>query len=304
VPADEIPAVVAALPSPEADPDRWLTLARAYHRLTVGLGATPDRDDDGDADADADEVVAGPAPDGRGPWGAWPALPPSWGPGWEWFHVHLFLAAVPLVVYRHAARGIDPAITWATLANIGRNVAIHRAKHGQPGLDAPYWLVLQVRDALFQVGRLQYRRARATWTTAGAPFAVGAPVLDLHIPPTGPLPPGDIDRSFAAARRFFADHFPADDSAVGVCTSWLLDPQLLADLPAHSNIVRFQRRFRLDEDWSLTDDSSIVEFVFRRPGSTPVDELPRGTTLERAVVDHLRSGGHWTMRRGWCDIPG
>jgi GNAT-like C-terminal domain/N-acyltransferase N-terminal domain len=274
VPAGEIKAIVATLPSPAGDPDRWWVLERAYHRLT-----------------------AGPLD------GAWPPLPASLGPGWEWFHVHLFLAAVPGVVRRQAARGIDPEITWATLANIGRNVAIHRAKHGRPGVDAPYWLVLPVRDALFHIGRLQYRRARAAWTTPAAPFAPGDPVLDLHIPPTGPLIPGEVDQSLAAARRFFGRHFPADDSDIGVCTSWLLDPQLLTHLPDESNIVRFQRRFRLDGDWSLADDASTVEFVFRRPGDTPVAALPRRTTLERAVADHLQAGGHWTLRRGWCAVP-
>jgi hypothetical protein len=293
VPAGEIPAIVATLPSPAGDPDRWWVLARAYHRLTAGL----------DEGTGADPAVAGPSPDGRGPYGAWPPLPASLGPGWEWFHVHLFLAAVPGVVRRQAAGGIDPEITWATLANIGRNVAIHRAKHGRPGLDAPYWLVLPVRDTLFHIGRMQYRRARAAWTTPAAPFAAGDPVLDLHIPPTGPLIPGEVDRSLAEARRFFGRHFPADDSDVGVCTSWLLDPQLLTYLPDESNIVRFQRRFRLDGDWSLADDASTMEFVFRRPGDTPVAALPRRTTLERAVADHLRAGGHWTLRRGWCAVP-
>jgi hypothetical protein len=290
VPARDIPAIVATLPSPTGDPDRWWVLERAHHRLTAGLG-------DGDEGAVADR----PAPDGRGPWGAWPPVPASLGPGWEWFHVHLYLAAVPDALRVHEAHGVDADVSWATLHNVGRNVAIHRELHGSAGLHAPYWLVLHVRGALFQVGRLQYRRARAGWSTPDTPFATGDPVLDLHIPPTGPLAPGAVDRSFAAARAFFGRHFPADDSAWGVCVSWLLDPELRAYLPDGSNIIAFQRRFRLD-DWSLTDDDSIVEFVFRR-GATPVDDLPRRTTLERAVVDHLRSGGHWQARRGWCAVP-
>ncbi|HEX6418835.1 MAG TPA: acyltransferase domain-containing protein [Acidimicrobiales bacterium] len=291
VPGGEIPAIVATLPSPGTDPDRWWVLERAYHRLTAGLAGAGD-----------DPAEVAPAPDGRGPWGVWPALPASLGPGWEWFHVHLHLAALPGVLRRHAALGIDPAVTWATLGNLGRNVAIHRAMHGGPGLHAPWWLVLHVRGALFEVGRLQYRRARAGWSVAGAPFAVGDPVLDLHIPPTGPLAPVAVDASFLAARALFARHFPADDSPAGVCASWLLDPQLRVYLPDDANILRFQQRFQLDDGWSLPADDTIVEFVFRHTG-TPLDALPRHTTLERAVVDHLRDGGHWETRRGWCAVP-
>src|SRR5690606_262128 len=141
-------------------------------------------------------------------------------------------------------------VTWATLGNLGRNVAIHREMHGRPGLHAPWWLVLHVRGALFEIGRLQYRRARADWSLAGAPFVEGDPVLDLHIPPTGPLAPSAVDASFLAARAFFGRHFPADDSPAGVCASWLLDPQLRVHLPEDSNILRFQQRFQIDEGWA------------------------------------------------------
>lgn len=291
VPGNDVRAIVAALPSPDGDPDRWWVLERAYHRLTAGLAEGRD-----------DAATAGPAADGRGPWGDWPVPPPSLGPGWEWFHVHLHLAAVPDVIRWHRAHGIPAEVTWATLGNLGRNVPLHRQLHGGPGLHAPGWLVLHARGALFELGRLQYRRARATWTLPGAPFATGDPVLDVHIPPTGPLAPAAVDWSFRAARTFFGRHFPDDDSGSGVCTSWLLDPQLGAYLPDDSNILRFQQRFQLDDGWSWPGDDSIVEFVFRRMGA-PVDALPRRTTLERAVVDHIRDGGHWQTRRGWCAVP-
>jgi GNAT-like C-terminal domain/N-acyltransferase N-terminal domain len=286
VPAGELPDIVATLPSPEADPDRWWAHERAYHRLTAGLGA-------------GDRPV--PAPDGRGPWGPWPPLPATLGPGWQWFYVHLFLAAVPGALRLHEAWGVDPAVSRATFRNIGRNVALHRELHGTPGLHAPGWLVLNVRGALFHLGRLQFLRGRAGWTTLGAPFAAGDPVLDLHIPPTGPLTPEAVDGSFSLARAFFGKHFPADDSRWGVCTSWLLDPQLRRYLPGDSNIIRFQRRFRLDSDLELPGDESIIEFVFRRV-DTPLNELPRRTSLHRAVIDHLDNGGRWRMRRGWCDV--
>jgi hypothetical protein len=42
----------------------------------------------------------------------------------------------------------------------------------------------------------------------------------------------------------------------------------------------------------------MVEFIFNRPLSD-LDSLPRDTTLQRAVVDHIRSGRVWTFRTGW-----
>ena len=274
---------MAAAPTPEGDPDRWWALERAWWRLTGGT---------------SHDERAAPAADGRGPWGGWPVPPAALGPGWEWFHVHLYAAAVPSVEALHAEWGIEPEVTAATVANIGRNVGIYRQTHGRPGLNAPWWLVLGIRGALVHVERLQFRRARADWSLPGAPFAVGEPVLDLHIPPTGPLTPAAVDRSLAGARTLFGRVFPEDDSDWAVCGSWLLDPQLRDYLPPDSNIVRFQQRFHLDPDWSFPGDDSIIEFVYRRL-HTPVDALDPHTTLEHAVVDHIRSGRHWQLRRGW-----
>jgi GNAT-like C-terminal domain/N-acyltransferase N-terminal domain len=274
---------VATAPTPGGDPDRWWTLERAWWRLTGGTSR--------------DEMAA-PAADGRGPWGRWPVPPADLGPGWEWFHVHLFAAAVPAVEALHASWGIEPEMTAATVANIGRNVGIHRQMRGTAGLHSPEWLTLGVRGALVHVERLQFRRARAHWSRPDALFAEGDPVLDLHIPPTGPLSPAAVDRSLAGARALFGRVFPEDDSDWAVCGSWLLDPQLRDYLPPDSNIVRFQQRFHLDPDWSLPGDDSIIEFVFRRL-QTPVDALDPHTTLEHAVVDLIRSGHHWQLRRGW-----
>jgi GNAT-like C-terminal domain len=77
----------------------------------------------------------------------------------------------------------------------------------------------------------------------------------------------------------------------------LLDPQLREYLPGSSNIVRFQQRFTLG-DHEHDADTSIVQFVF---GPTPanLDELPQRSSLERAVVGHLKAGRHWKGRSGW-----
>ncbi len=85
---------------------------------------------------------------------------------------------------------------------------------------------------------------------------------------------------------------------MAVCRSWLLDPQLRRYLPADSNIVRFQERFRIVHEETRADDGLPVGFVFGDPG-LPVADLPRRTAVERAVGDHLRAGGHWYGGHGW-----
>jgi type II secretory pathway pseudopilin PulG len=128
----------------------------------------------------------------------------------------------------------------------------------------------------------------------------GGTAIDLHIPEAGPLTPQAVDASFDEARAFFPRHFPDEPYTAFACGSWLLDPQLLEYLPEDSNVVQFQRRFELEpyaEPEGLNCDVDVLRFAFRTL-TTPLDQLPRRTVLERAIADHLKAGRHWQLRSG------
>ncbi|MBL1084849.1 DUF5596 domain-containing protein [Streptomyces actinomycinicus] len=221
------------------------------------------------------------------------------------FPVYVFLAALPHTRAHHRARGIPAEISRRTLADLGRHIAVHRRRHGRTGVQARRWLVRHFRGELYQLGRLQFERARLEQRTApllraaGLDAAPGTPCLNLHIPDYhGPLTPTASDRSLAMARAFFPLHFPEERPVAVLCHSWLLDTQLRRYLPAGSNILRFQERFRIARDGAEPADTEPVQFVFGDP-DLPVAQLPRRTTVERAIGDHLRAGGHWYVGHGW-----
>jgi hypothetical protein len=64
--------------------------------------------------------------------------------------------------------------------------------------------------------------------------------------------------------------------------------------------MRFQRRFTLVAT-SQDGDADVLRFVFHRIAPL-IDELPQRTTLERAIVAHLRAGKHWRNRTGWLAL--
>jgi hypothetical protein len=234
-----------------------------------------------------------------------PAFPESTGALGRTFPVFVFIAAMPYVRAYHQERGVPEAVSRRTLADLGRHMAVHRRRFGTSGLLAPWWIALHFHGELYQLGRLQFQRARLggrtgeAAATASLDTGPGELCLSLHIADfRGPLSPEACDQSLDLAREFFARHYPDERYAVAVCRSWLLDPQLKRYLPADSNIVRYQERFHLAYEETKADDKSPVGFVFGDP-DLPVEELPRRTRVERAVGDHLRAGGHWYGGHGW-----
>jgi GNAT-like C-terminal domain/N-acyltransferase N-terminal domain len=273
--------LTGAWPSPERTPEVWWLLERCHRCIVRDLGGTSPLDQ-------------------------WPPLPRSLGALGRFFYAYVLLAAIPDTRRWHRQRDIPDDVSWATLADLGRHLAIRRRIHGEGGLDTPTWLRSHFRGALYQLGRLQFCRSQipyqpATLERLGVRFRHGDPALELHIPEAGPLTPDACDHSLRWARDFFARHFPAERYQVAICTSWLLDDQLAAYLGPEANIVRFQRRFRLLPGSVGDGDDDVLMFVFRR-AAPALHELPQRTSLERAIVGHLRAGYHWRIRAGWLDL--
>jgi hypothetical protein len=266
--------ILAAWPSPDADPQMWDSLERAYVTLVKDLGGFEPLD------------LPGPSVETT--------------PLGRYFFVYVCLAALADVRRLHARRGIPDDISWATLADLGRNLKRDRRLLGDGGLRTSRWLTLHFRGSIYELGRLQFNRMRIRAAHVADAFPDGAAALGVHIPESGPLTPRACDESFASAQPFFARHFPETPTRLGICTSWLLDPQLADYLGPESNIMRFQRRFELVGE-GFDGDADVLRFVFHRIAPS-IEELPQRTTLERAIVAHLRAGKHWRNRVGWLEL--
>lgn len=193
-------------------------------------------------------------------------------------------------------RGIAAELGWAALSDLGQQVWVHRQTYGEFGLHTEGWLRLVWSGALYWLGRLQFNLQR------DRPHRPTEWVLSTHIPQTGPLTPQAVDASFAEATRFFARHFADYPTTDLHCCSWLLDPQLVAALPAMSNIAQFGRRWRLYGE-PMAGNEDALFFTFHRRGDVDLQALPRDTTLQRVIIDHLRAGGQWQLWHGRCPQP-
>lgn len=236
----------------------------------------------------------------------WPALPRELGAQGRHLYVWAFLVATPLVRRVHTERGIDDEVSWTSLSLTGA-LARHREVTGESGIGliGQWSIPLRFRGADYAMGRHEFTRARMS---LGGGAEEGGHVLMVHVPPAGRLDEQSSTESLDRARDFFPRHYPEEPVAAFTCVSWLLDPQLAEYLPHDSNILRFQRRFRLlphlPSDDQFAGDRQLLAFTFNRPApegglsDEVLDGLPQETTFQRAYVTHLRAGRHWHSRTG------
>jgi hypothetical protein len=201
--------------------------------------------------------------------------------------------------------GLAPNLVAATMRDVGRMLQRNRVWFGSPGLgdELAGWLPRHLIGSILEIGRLQHERCTpglrtSAWFLAeGADWSPGELGVNLHIPEAGPLEPGAVRESLRAGRTVMRRRFPDQRLRVRYCISWLLDPQLLEYLPETSNIVQFQRMFRIGPAKDDDGDSSVRKFVFGNPAG-PVESLPQRSSLERAAVAHWRAGRHWRVHVG------
>ena len=216
------------------------------------------------------------------------------------FYAVVLVSLVPQAEVRYRTRGIPQGIIDGTLWDIGQQVDVHRRIHGRWGISATSWLAHHVQARIAHLGRLQFT-LDTHWFEPAAGLGVhqGDAVLGVHIPDDGPFPTEACEDSFARAADFFPTHHPEFDWRGFTCVSWLLDPELAQRLPEDSNIVAFQRRFTRQDGFRHECDDAVT-FTFRTTDTDP-DRLPRETSLQRAIVDHLRAGGAWAVCAGSID---
>ncbi|WP_193104837.1 acyltransferase domain-containing protein [Brachybacterium sp. FME24] len=196
----------------------------------------------------------------------------------------------------HEARGLSVEQSWEVLADLGQQMRVHRLSSGRLGLHQLGWMALNWCGRLVHLGRLQFDLHRTGTGTGQERWVVGT-----HIPARGPLTPTAVEDSFVRATEYFTTHFadldadrPEGAARFGhefLCDSWLMNPVLVQELGAGSNIGAFVDRWEILSTTPGADGAAF--FVFHRRPPYDAAALPRTTRLERTVAERLADGRGW-----------
>ncbi len=197
--------------------------------------------------------------------------------------------------------GISENIYMATMKCFTRFIDESYVKNGAYIFDRGWWTVRQISVKLFRIGELEYELIN--WNNE--------PAISMHIPSDSDLSSAKCAESLKLARDFMAKYFPDFSNSKYICDSWLLSPALNELLPNTSNIIGFQKMFKIIE--TKPDLMGFVEWVFKKDTSEIVrtepdemgitkmvyqkkdinfDEMPEDTSLQKKMKVYLKAGGN------------
>jgi len=185
--------------------------------------------------------------------------------------------------------GISEEIYVASMAAFSRFVREHLESYGCYGFDRGSWTPRQVSSRLFRIGQLEYEL-----TTLDA-----EPVVSLHIPTDVDLRPEILQPSVKEGLEELYRIFPEYEGKTVYCHSWLLSPQLKDFLPEHSNILRFQAMFDMEQEG--IPGNGVLLWVFKNP-KLPAEEYPENTSLQRKLKQFFLNGGQFLEGKGYLRI--
>lgn len=190
-------------------------------------------------------------------------------------------------------RNIPEDILLASLTEVRRYaVEYNKITNGEKiGIKQINWIGKIMCGTIFRLGRLEFEMRHCLRSSEKHGIKEGDPVLAVHIPDNGgPMTEEACSEAYALSKEFFAKYYPEFNYKCYTCSSWLLDKTLKGFLKPDSNIVKFMDSFDIDDKVKESYDALTYLFV-RGTTVDDVKNLTPKTSLQKAVVEHIKNGG-------------
>ena len=140
-------------------------------------------------------------------------------------------------------------------------------------------------------GRVQSEKATLSLDKWQRVLGLGDLVLQLHFPHGADIAPDSVEQSFRAAIEFFRRYYRDEKPVAFISESWVFSPILESLIGPESKAVRLQKELYIASE---PPGGGGFSFIF------PEDEFrletaTQKTRLQRAIVNHLNSGGKWRI---------
>ncbi len=213
---------------------------------------------------------------------------------YESFYFYFLMRSSEQLLEKYKEKGIVEEYFWD--ASVDLRCKLRESKDTDGIYAAKYidWHTAFFKLTRFALGRFQYEiipYINEAYEKNGLTVRHGEPVLNIHIPASGPLTREARFDSYTKAFRFFTSRYQGSFSAFipCVCRTWLLFPEHLTMLPELSNILSFMSDFDIIDSKKF-EDFPHASWIFGSSANLPPDQLPCDSSLRRAYIERLRRG--------------
>ena len=182
---------------------------------------------------------------------------------------------------------IPRQLMWDTLEDLRYKLLECYQRYGIWGTFVPHWFQRFYVLQCFKLGRLEYEKIDFKWDVPEIPN--GTPVINIHIPSSGPLRKSEVEDSITLACQFYKDSF--DGLIPFVCNSWMLYPPMAKQVFApNSNLLDFYQRFTILHQEADMENKDFGRIFGCGYSKDTFGCIPAQTTLQKDLLDYLRNG--------------
>lgn len=199
----------------------------------------------------------------------------------------MLINAIPLLQHLYEEKGVSLELMWDTLIDLKCKLREEHDMTGTWGTGAIAWYCRLFTLRIIKLGRLEFEPIGYKWETPYRGIQKGDPVMNMHIPSTGPMLIEDVLDSFRRAYKFFGYTEPMPVMAA----SWLLYPPVCEQvMKPDSNLKKFYDLFDVVESYEDPDNHNFWRIFNMDWEPGVLDKVPLDTSLRRNLHAFMRPG--------------
>lgn len=195
--------------------------------------------------------------------------------------------AIPMLQRLYEAKKVPVELMWDTMIDLKCKFVEEHDGSGIWGTGAMSWYMRVFTLRIIKLGRLEFEPIGYKWDTPYRGIQKGDPVMNMHIPSTGPMRIEDVLDSFKRAYKFFGYTEPMPVAA----GSWLLYPPVCEQvMKPGSNMRNFYELFDVVESYEDPDNKNFWRIFNMEWAPGVLDKVPLDTSLRRNLHAFMKPG--------------
>lgn len=210
------------------------------------------------------------------------------------YEIIKYISGMTLDEYR--LRGISEQIYKDTMSDIDIWAKDYYRKHGRYGIEEFEWIEKSLDLEVFKLGRLQFEECQDIEVkeyVQGSEGPKNLKILSVHIQAGSTLDFEECQKSYQIARDFYFEE--GIDKIVFFCDSWLLNTELSKILNTDSNILKFQKQYKI-----ISEDEESRQMEERVFGDvySDLNMYVAKTSLQKSLKKALVEGHRFGTAKG------